>query len=155
MKTVLDVVLPGPGDHWRRLDHVLAETDVFLPNTDEACAITGLRDPVQQADRFLSAGAKAAVITCGGQGTILLTDNLRIRAGVYPVPFVGGTGAGDAFDSGYIVGLLRGEDPLCCLRWGSAWGPVASAAIGATESVFTRDQALESMQNHELRVEDI
>ncbi len=122
VKTVLDVVLPGGGDHWRRLESLLAHTDAFLPNTDEAAAITGLKDPVAQAEKFRSAGAGVVCITCGGDGTVLASDALRVRAGVYPVHFVGGTGAGDAFDAGYIAGLLAGQDALGCLKWGSALG---------------------------------
>jgi sugar/nucleoside kinase (ribokinase family) len=152
VKTVLDVVLPGPGDHWRRLEGVLAHTDVFLPNTDEAAAITGLTDPVQQAERFRSAGAAAVCITCGGAGTVLLSDSLRVRAGVYPVSFVGGTGAGDAFDTGYIAGLLAGQDDLGCLQWGSALGASCVRAIGATESLFTRPELLEFVRTHDLEL---
>jgi len=153
VKTVLDVVLPGPGDHWKRLERVLAETDVFLPNVDEAAAITGLADPLRQAERFVAAGAKAAVITCGEQGTVLVSQDLRVHAGVYPVSFVGGTGAGDAFDAGYIAGLLAGEDAIGCLKWGSALGASCVRAISATESVFSRDEAIRFMQSHELPLE--
>ena len=56
--TVLDVVLPGPGDHWSKLERLLPETDVFLPNNDEAAVITGLADPRRQAERFHEAGAE-------------------------------------------------------------------------------------------------
>ena len=55
VKTVLDIVLPGPGDHLSQLAPVLRETDYFLPNTDEAAAITGLTDPRAQAARFREA----------------------------------------------------------------------------------------------------
>jgi sugar/nucleoside kinase (ribokinase family) len=150
VKTVLDVVLPGPGDHWKRLEGVLAHTDVFLPNTDEAAIITGLKDPIAQAERFRSAGAGAVCITCGSEGTVLLSDELRVRAGVYPITFVGGTGAGDAFDAGYIAGLLDGQDTLGCLKWGSALGASCVRAIGATESLFGRNELLEFIERNEL-----
>jgi len=153
VKTVLDVVMPGPGDHWRQFERLLSATDVFLPNSDEAKAITGLDDPVRQAERFLSAGAKTVVITCGGEGTILMSDRLRLRAGTYPVEFVGGTGAGDAFDAGYIAGLLAVEEPRRCLEWGSALGASCVRSISATESVFTREEALAFMAQHRLPVE--
>ena len=63
--TMLDIVLPGAGDHWRGLAPVLAETDIFLPNNDEAEVITGTADPCRQAEQFREAGAKTVVITCG------------------------------------------------------------------------------------------
>jgi sugar/nucleoside kinase (ribokinase family) len=148
--TVLDVVLPGPGDHWSKLAPLLPETDVFLPNNDEAALITSLDDPHQQAERFHEAGAHTVVITCGGRGTVLLSDELRIEAGVYPVEYIGATGAGDAFDAGYITGLIEGSDPIRCLEWGSALGASCVRSIGATESVFNRGEAEEFMASHKL-----
>ncbi len=153
-KTVLDVVLFGGDHYWETLAKVLPETDVFLPNDDEAAIITGLKDPQQQAERFRAAGANTVVITCGDQGSILLSDNQRLRAGVYPTEYVGGTGSGDAFDAGYCAGLLRGEDPAGCLRWGSALGASCVRAVGATESVFTQAEAEAFLREHELRIEE-
>jgi sugar/nucleoside kinase (ribokinase family) len=151
--TVLDIVLPGPGDHWARLAPVLAETDVFLPNSDEAAAITGLADPRAQAERFLEAGARTVVITCGGQGTVLVAKGLRLHSGVFPVHYVGGTGAGDAFDAGYIAGLLAGCDPRGCLAWASALGASCVRSISATESVFTRAEAEAFLAEHVLPID--
>jgi sugar/nucleoside kinase (ribokinase family) len=151
--TMLDVVVPGPGEHWNKLEAVLAETDVFLPNADEGALITGLNDPVAQAERFRSAGAKTVVITLGNQGALLVADKLRLRAGTYPTEFVGGTGAGDAFVAGYVAGLVDGRDPLGCLQWGAALGASCVRAIGATESVFTRAEAEAFLKTHELSIE--
>ena len=152
-KTVLDVVLYDREDYWPALARLLPQTDVFLPNDDEAAIITGLKDPVQQAECFRRAGAGTVVITQGSQGSILVTEGLRLRAGVYPVEFVGGAGSGDAFDAGYIMGLLQGEDPAGCLRWGSALGASCVRAIGTTESIFTRQEAEQFIRQHALRIE--
>jgi sugar/nucleoside kinase (ribokinase family) len=151
--TVLDVVFPGPGDHAAKLRPVLPHTDVFLPNCDEARALTGHADPIRQAECFRDWGARTVVITCGGHGTYLLSDRLRLRADVYQVPYVGGTGAGDAFDAGYIAGLLAGEDARRCLEWGSALGASCVRAVGATEAVFDRRQAESFMREHRLHIE--
>jgi sugar/nucleoside kinase (ribokinase family) len=150
--TVLDVVVPGAGDHWDKLAGVLAATDVFLPNDDEAALITGLTDPLAQADRFRAAGAHTVVITQGRHGAVLVGEGLRLRAGVYPTQFVGATGSGDAFDAGYIAGLLAGADPLGCLKWGAALGASCVRSLSATESVFSREEAEDFLRRHELPV---
>lgn len=152
--TALDVVFPGPGDHWHQLEGLLTETDLFLPNTDEAAAITGLDDPVAQADCFHVAGAKTVVITCGESGTVLVNDRMRLRAGIFPMNYVGGTGSGDAFDAGYIAGLLAGGDERQCLAWGSALGASCVRAVGATEGVFTKAEAESFLASHELEIEE-
>jgi sugar/nucleoside kinase (ribokinase family) len=153
--TVLDIVLPGPGDHMAQLAPVLAETDVFLPNTDESAVVTGLTDPVKQAEYFLNAGARTVAITCGGEGCVLVSDNLRLRAGVFPVEYRGGTGSGDAFDAGYIVGLVEGLDAIGCLTWGAAIGASCVRSISATESVFSRAEADAYLREHSLSIERI
>ncbi|HEX7446096.1 MAG TPA: carbohydrate kinase family protein [Pirellulales bacterium] len=152
--TMLDVVVPGPGDYWPQLEPLLAETDVFLPNNDEAALLCGLDDPRRQAERFHAAGAKTVVITCGGEGTVLVAESLRLQAETYPVTYVGATGAGDAFDAGFIAGLLEGGDVRRCLEWGSALGASCVRSIGATDSVFTRDEALAFMRQHRLKMRE-
>lgn len=153
VKTVLDVVLPGPGDHWSQLEKLLAFTDVFLPNNDEAAIITGLDNPQDQAQKFFDAGAGTAVVTCGGAGTVLVTAGSRFHAASYPVTHVGSTGAGDAFDAGYIAGLLAGLDPLGCVKWGSALGASCVRSLGATESVFTRPEAEAFIRDNRMEVQ--
>lgn len=155
VKTVLDIVLPGPGEHMAKLAPVLAHTDVFLPNTDEAAIITGLTDPLQQAEHFLNAGARTVAITCGGEGSVLVTDNLRLRAGIFPMEYRGGTGSGDAFDAGYIVGLIEGLDPIGCLNWGAAIGASCVRSVSATESVFSRVEAEAFLRDNSLHIERI
>jgi sugar/nucleoside kinase (ribokinase family) len=151
---LLDVVGVADRESFHRVALMLPETDVFLPNDDEAAALTGLSDPLEQAERFRDAGAATVVITQGQKGSLLVGDGLRLRAGVYPSKFVSGTGSGDAFDAGYIAGLLAGEDPAGCLRWGSALGASCVQSIGATESVFNRQQAQQFMQEHALEMEE-
>jgi sugar/nucleoside kinase (ribokinase family) len=151
----MDVVLPGRDDYWSIFAEVLPEVDVFLPNTDEARVITGLTDPVAQAEKFRAAGAKTVAITCGEHGTVMLSDELRVRSGIYPVPYVGGTGSGDAFDAGFIAGMIAGEDMLGCLRWGSALGASCVRSVSATDGVFRRNEALEFMRSQELTIQHI
>jgi sugar/nucleoside kinase (ribokinase family) len=153
VKTVLDIVMPPPGDQWPALAAVLAETDVFLPNSDEAAALTGWDDPLAQADRLAAAGAGAVIVTCGAQGSVVVSGTTRLRAAAHPVDYQGATGAGDAFDAGFIAGMLAGEDLAGSLRWASAIGASCVRSISATDSVFTRPQAEQFMREHPLRIE--
>ena len=153
--TVLDIVMPGSDDHLPKLESVLAETDVFLPNHDEAGALTGLHDPLRQAERFAQFGARTVVVTCGKAGSVLVSGETRLRVGAHEVEFAGGTGAGDAFDAGFIAGLLAGEDMVGALRWGSAVGASCVRSISATEGVFDRRQAEKFLREHPLEVESL
>jgi sugar/nucleoside kinase (ribokinase family) len=151
--TVLDVVTPGPGDYLPRLKPLLPHVDVFLPNNHEAELITGLKDTMKQADAFQRLGAKTTVITMGGDGSVLVSDKVRLRAGAYSVPFVDGSGGGDAFDAGYIYGLLNKLDTEDCLRVASALGASCVRAIGTTPGVFTRAECEAFMREQKLKIE--
>ena len=154
-RTVLDVVTPGPGDYLPRLAAVLPEVDVFLPNNHEAELITGEYDPLAQAECFRRLGAKTAIVTLGDRGSVLVTEGRRLRAGAFSVPFVDGSGGGDAFAAGYIDGLLRGLDAEGCLRRASAVGASCVRAIGTTTSVFTGAECEEFLRENTLRIEEI
>lgn len=157
VKTVLDVAVPGrlgseQGHLMDLLTHVLPHTDVFLPNDDEARLLTGRADPLEQAEVFRDAGVGTAVITMGGRGSILVGPGIRLRAGVYPISYVDGTGGGDAFDAGFICGMLRGHDPRGCLELASALGASCVRAVGTTPGVFTRGECEQFMLKHRLPI---
>jgi sugar/nucleoside kinase (ribokinase family) len=154
-KAVLDVVTPGPGDYLPRLAPVLPEVDVFLPNDHEAHLITGETDPLRQAEAFRRLGAKTAIVTMGDRGAVLVADGVRLRSESYKVPFVDGSGGGDAFAAGYIDGLLRGLDAEGCLRTASAVGASCVRAIGTTTSVFTRAECDAFLRENTLRIERV
>jgi sugar/nucleoside kinase (ribokinase family) len=153
--TLLDVATPGPGQYLDRLKVVLPQTDIFVPNTDEAELILGEADPVRQARIFREIGARRVVITLGDRGVISCSDSLQVRLGVYPVPYVDGSGGGDAFNAGYILGLLEDRSELECLRLASAVGASCVRAVGTTEGVFSRPEAEAFINRHELTVEPI
>jgi len=152
--TVLDVVFVRRDDCFEKVALLLPETDVFLPSDDEGAILTGLSDPIDQANALRDAGARTVVITRGEAGSLLIGDGVRLRSGVYPAQLVGGTGSGDAFDAGYIAGLLDGRDAAGCLRWGSALGASCVRSIGATESVFNYEEAVAFMREHTLEIEE-
>jgi sugar/nucleoside kinase (ribokinase family) len=154
-KTVLDVVTPGPARYLERLEKLLPHVDVFLPNNNEAELITGETDPLRQAMQFHKLGAGTSIITMGGEGAVLVSDRLRVKAGVHSVPFVDGSGGGDAFDAGYVYGLLHGLDALECLRIASALGASCVQAVSTTTGVFTRTQCEEFLRKNRLPIEPI
>jgi sugar/nucleoside kinase (ribokinase family) len=154
-KTVLDVVTPGPADYLGRLDKLLPHVDVFLPNNHEAELITGERDPVRQAERFHRMGVGTTIITLGGDGAVVVGERLRLRAGAYPTEFVDGSGGGDAFDAGYVYGLLHGLDTEGCLRVASALGASCVRAVGTTAGVFSRSECEEFVRRHPLKIEPL
>jgi sugar/nucleoside kinase (ribokinase family) len=154
-RTVLDVVTPGPAtdSYLARLEKLLPHVDVFLPNDYEGQLITGEKDPLRQAEKFHRLGTATAIITMGDRGAVLVGKSGRLRADAFKVPFVDGSGGGDAFAAGYILGLLQGEDAAGCLRLASAVGASCVRAIGTTTGVFTRSELDAFLREQSLRIE--
>ena len=86
-------------------------------------------------------------------GAVLVGEKQRLKAGVFPIPFVDGSGSGDAFAAGYIHGLLQGLDAEWCLRVAAALGASSVRAVGTTTGVFTRPECEAFLKEHTLRIE--
>jgi sugar/nucleoside kinase (ribokinase family) len=153
--TVLDVAIAQPGDYIDPLRIVLPHTDVFLPNADEAALILGESDPLSHARAFRELGARRVVVTRGALGAVAVSDALEVRLGTYAVPFVDGSGGGDAFVAGYIAGLLDGLPEIACPKLASAVGASCVRAVGTTAGVFTRAEADAFIAAQDLPVETI
>lgn len=155
VRTVLDVVTPGPADYLPRLEKLLPEVDVFLPNNHEAELICGEKEPLRQAEFFQRRGVGTVLVTLGDRGAVLVSSKERLRAEGFRVPLVDGSGGGDAFAAGYVAGLLQGFDAAGCLRVASALGASCVQALGTTTGVFTRAQREEFLEHNPLRIEAV
>ncbi len=152
IKTVLDVVTPGPAAYLEKLKPVLPFTDVFMPNDHEAGLITGLNAPLDQAKLFREMGAKTVLITMGDRGTILLGQEGYLEADTFKIEYVDGTGGGDAFAAGYILGMIGGKSERECLILGSAAGASCVRAIGTTTGVFTASELRDFLSKNTLAI---
>ena len=155
VKTVLDVAGVQPEHGLPLLTDLLPLTDAFLPNQDEARLLTGEADPARQAQLFLDCGAGTVVVTMGGDGAIAKTRNQSLRAAAYAVDVVDPSGGGDAFDAGFITGMLAGWDLRRSIEFASAIGASACTQLGCTAGVFTRSEALTFIARQSLQIEPI
>lgn len=142
VRTVFDVVAPAD----RALTvadvaDVLPEVDYFVPNDDEAAALTGESDPRRQAERLLELGAGTVVVTMGERGLLAMSPHETIELPAPHVELVEPSGAGDAFAAGLICGLLEGWSLRRCLELASVVGASACTRVGCTAGLCTRAEA--------------
>lgn len=141
-RVVLDVVAPV-GHAWSPEDvmGVLPQVDYFLPNDDEAAALTGEDDPRRMAERLLELGVGTVVVTMGERGAVAANHDETIELPAPTVEVVEPSGAGDAFAAGLVVGLLGDWDLLRCVEFASVIGASACTRLGCTAGLFTRAEA--------------
>ena len=141
-RIVLDVAVPAgqklPPDAARML---LPLADYFVPNDDEAFALTGESDPRRQAECFLEHGANVVVIKLGERGAYVRSGDESFEVLAPPMEVVEPSGAGDAFAAGLMLGILEGWELERSVRFASVIGGSACTALGCWAGVFTRAQA--------------
>jgi len=153
IKTFLDVVTPPDIDYLAQLRPVLPHTHVFKCNADEARLITGETETLQQARFLRDLGAETVLISLGGDGAVLAGSKGCWHAAAFPIEFVDASGGGDAFDAGFIYGMLNDMAIEDCLRYASALGASCVRAIGTTPGVFTRAECEDFLRQHDLSIE--
>jgi sugar/nucleoside kinase (ribokinase family) len=139
---VLDVAAPsGRGASMDAVTTLLPHADYFVPNVDEARALTRLDDPREQAERFVGHGANRVMIKLGDRGVFVHDGTRAFELAAPSVSVVEPSGAGDAFAAGLIVALLEEWELEPAARYASVIGASACRALGCSDGVFTRAEA--------------
>ncbi len=122
------------------IEQLFGMVGVVILNRDEASILTGIprRDEKKIFKEFDHIVDGIAVMTDGKNGVSASDGEYIYRAGIFQEKkVVDRTGAGDAFASGFIAGLIRKNDIGYALRVGSANATSVIEHFGATEGALT------------------
>lgn len=123
-----------PEDRWGGvLDEVLSIVDIFLPNDDEACRISGKPD-AESAIEALARRVPLVAVKCGKRGALVQAAGQRWLLPAASVTPVDTVGAGDSFNAGFLAAYLRGEAPDACAAFGNRTAALSTLRPGGTES---------------------
>jgi len=135
--TSLDVAW-DPSGEWDVGD-CLADVDYFMPNSDEAAAITGKKEAVEAARKLARMGARNVVIKLGPQGSLMLAGGQEpFFAPGFNVEAADSTGAGDTFDAAMVYAVLHGMEPGRAALLANAAGAMKAAGDSPTEVELLR-----------------
>lgn len=114
------------------------DVDVFLPNGEEATYLAEVSD-VEEAVRILSAHVGCVAATDEERGAIVATQGSDpVRVPTTPVNVVDTTGAGDAFNAGFITAWLAGKPLKESACEGMALASQAVTSLGARPQLTSR-----------------
>jgi len=117
---------------------VLKKVDIAMFSREEAAFILGELDPLKAAKKALEYGLKIVGIKIGGEGSLILKDTGKgIKASAFQIEPVDTTGAGDAWNAAFLVGLIKGWGLEKCILFANAAGAHACMHKGATEGIPT------------------
>jgi sugar/nucleoside kinase (ribokinase family) len=140
--TTVDVFAGSPAD-LPAVAAVLPYTDYFMPSIEEAQALSGLDDHEGAARFFLDRGARACVLTLGGEGAYYHdSDGTRFRMPAFDVVVKCTCGCGDAFNAGFAVGLVKGFPIERTVRFAQATAALNASGLGSQAGVESFDHTL-------------
>jgi ribokinase len=116
-----------------------------FPNELEARAMTG-ENNIETAARTLARWVSVPIVKLGQEGSLAVHQERLVRVKPLRVRSVDATGAGDAFNGGFLHGHLSGWPIEDCLRAGNVCGALATTAAGGSSAIPSRRRLLELMR---------
>jgi sugar/nucleoside kinase (ribokinase family) len=130
-----------PEERWSGVQDLLPLVNVFLPNDNEAYALTGVND-VEVAARKLADVSEVVSVKLGAEGAIAMTCDSKYQFPAIPVQVADTVGAGDTFDAGFVYSYLQGWSLDKALKLAIACGSLSTQKPGGLEGQPTLEETL-------------
>ena len=151
LRKVHDMGVPtylDPAPAVRLPDEMLGCVDYLKPNETEAGILTGMTvedvESAKGAARWLlDRGVGTAIVTLGAGGLVLATGTEVEHFPAPQVASVDSTGAGDVFSGGFLAGLAEGLPLARSIRYGIGAAALSTTRIGVIESIPSRAETIE------------
>jgi sugar/nucleoside kinase (ribokinase family) len=124
---------------------VLPYIDIFMPNEQEATALTETPDPAGAARYLRTLGAACVILKRGEHGCLIVDDDGERELPAFEARVVDTTGCGDAFCAGVLVARCAGWSLDDAAKLGNAAGALTLRGLGSDAGARSLDEALEFM----------
>ena len=126
-------------------DALLSLADVLVCNETEAATLTGMAvtdraAAITVARRLRERGPALVIVTLGGDGCLVASDDAVTHIPAFIVPVVDTTAAGDAFIGALAYRLVLGDMPTTAAHYAAAAAALSVGVAGAQPSLPTGDQ---------------
>jgi ribokinase len=128
---------------------LIKKTNALILNEEEARHLIPKGDPFQKLHDL---GPEYVCITFGKKGNKLSYKNKIITALPRKIKVKERTGAGDAFASGFVAGLIIFNDPKKAIQLGSLNAESVIQIPGAKNGILTKSQALKQIKNNKIKI---
>ncbi len=127
---------------YKVLKPVLEVCEVLILNVEEAHRLLGMKHNGIEMKKLLTTlhetGPKQVVVTDGPNGSYAYDGEDFWKMGIYDVPVIERTGAGDSTSTGVIAALVYGKPLQEALRWGVFNSASVIQAIGPQEGLLKK-----------------
>ena len=142
VKISVDTCWDGTNQWMKILEPCLPYCDIFLTNLEEGLLYSG-KDNIDDAVKYYhSFGPEIVVVKMGSQGALVKSAEFSGEIPIFKVTPVDATGAGDAFDGGFLTGLVNNWSVEQSAIFASAVGAKCVTAFGATTGVVSYEETV-------------
>src|SRR3989338_7309057 len=136
----------------RHLKNIISRTELLVLNREEACLLVG-QDAIEGLLlKLRGLGPRIAVIT-DGKHELHVMDEKYVYSSKPPfVKVVDTTGAGDAFASSFLCGILRKNDVEFAIRLGIVNSLSVITHYGAKNVLLTFNEAMKEMKKLKIKI---
>jgi len=122
------------------LKKILSGVDVLLLNLQEAALLADLPESNERSlgEKIKALGCGLVAITRGDRGALVFDGRDFYEAGVFKIDVEERTGAGDAFGSGFVAGLLQKNDIEYAIRLATANSASCLTQVGAKNGLLKK-----------------
>ncbi|MEI6157676.1 MAG: sugar kinase [Atribacterota bacterium] len=112
---------------------ILNNVSIVFPSGEEATMLTGHKNPEEACQALLGRGAEMVILKRGAEGSTVYTKTSQAEVPAFPVKEIDPTGAGDCFDAGFLVSLIKNRSLEESARYANAVGALAVTRKGPME----------------------
>lgn len=132
---------------------MLRIADIATFSDEESKFMFGTGDPMEVAEKALKFGVNIVGVKRGSKGSLVKSKKgPEISVPAFKVNVVDTTGAGDGWDAGLLVGLLRGFELEECATIANAVGALVVTKRGAITALPYKDELNQFLMNHGIKL---
>ena len=135
-----------------RLSKVFRNLDILVLNKEEAELLVGKGEYAYLLKNLQKTGPQVVVITDGKKGAVALQKDMMYSIEPKKVHIVETTGAGDAFGSSFVAGMLINKDVEFALHLAALNAESVISHYGSKNVLLTRKEALEQLKKDSRKV---
>jgi len=126
-------------------DEVYKKVDIITPNEVEASILTNVdiktpEDALKAAEILMDKGVSNVVVTLGKMGVLAVTKEKHQLFENYDVKVLDTTGAGDAFNGGFVTALSEGKNIFDACFFGNVVSNLAVTKLGTAVAMPSREE---------------
>lgn len=121
---------------FKKIIRLVENADIFMPNEVEVKILTGL--DYKEGAEYLLNWCRVVVVKRGDRGCYVTDGEGSYEIPAFETEVVDTTGAGDAFNAGFLYGYLKGKDLKECAKLGNYLASLCIRNVGAKKYLDKR-----------------